>query len=1027
MLERLPIREDWVLGVDLGIGSCGIALVQLGQDPRILFMGSRCFEVPENPKDKSLKNAKRRAARLMRRTLRRRRQRMAAIRRLFATHAHAILPAGKPDDFHHRKDAPDPWRARAEGLSRALTKEEFAAALLHIAKHRGFKSTKKSESGANAPDDDKKMPQSVKANEELSAKYQTVGEMLFLDPKFAAKKRNTSGDYCHTLPRDALAHEVGVLFERQRKFGNAWANSALQDAYVAIAFFQRPVQDSEEMVGTCPLEHQHGRSAMRTARHAPSFERFRLLSRLNAISIRQPGGVRHRISPAEIALIDADFGAQKSITFATLRKMLSLPKQAFFEGIEADKEKRDVCAGAGAAAGTYAIRSCLGETLWRVAKANPEALDRAAEILAFREDIANIERGLRQTGLDPAVADKLLQGARDGAFSHFQKAGHVSAKAAREMIPHLLQGQVYSEAAKLAGYDHAAERTVTLDDIRNAVVARAIREGRAQIRAVIREFGHRPGSVQIELARDVGKGPKERKEIEEGNKKRTAKRECRREEMRTTILGGRVPTDYELLKYELWKEQDHKCIYTMKCIAPEDLADSRNTVQVDHILPRSQSQDNSYTNLALCFVSANQNKRRRTPYEWFGKSDPARWEQFEAWVRTLKIKGFKKRNLLLQNFDAERQERFVNRNLNDTRYGCRALAGEIRLRLYPETDGNRRVFARPGAITAMLRKSWGLEVLKKGVDGERIADDRHHAIDALVCAGCNEATLQKLTKVYQREEELGREDFVPSVPPPWPSFRNDALAAYEKVFVSRSERARARGQGHDDTVRQVKVVDGETLVYERKEIAKLEKDDLKLIKNPERNKAIVDALAAWIDAGKPADKPPRSPKGDVIRKVRIETNKKSGVKVRDGLADSTSMVRVDVFVKNGKYFLVPIYSYQVLNKAEFPKPPNKAISAHKPESEWNEVDQASEFLLSLYPDCYVEVVKADGQVIEGYYRGTDRSSGSIGLSLHNIRDRLIRGIGVRTLRSIKKFTVDRLGRKHPVGREKRTWHGEVCT
>jgi hypothetical protein len=36
-------------------------------------------------------------------------------------------------------------------------------------------------------------------------------------------------------------------------------------------------------------------------------------------------------------------------------------------------------------------------------------------------------------------------------------------------------------------------------------------------------------------------------------------------------------------------------------------------------------------------------------------------------------------------------------------------------------------------------------------------------------------------------------------------------------------------------------------------------------------------------------------------------------------------------------------------------------------------------------------------------------------------------VGARTLHSLKKFQIDRLGRKFEIKREKRTWHGVVCT
>src|SRR3546814_3256853 len=76
-----------------------------------------------------------------------------------------------------------------------------------IAKHRGFKSNKKSDASQNAPDDSKKMLGAVAANRELLAQYGTVGRMVVNDAKFTERKRNKGGDYTHTFARDDLQDE----------------------------------------------------------------------------------------------------------------------------------------------------------------------------------------------------------------------------------------------------------------------------------------------------------------------------------------------------------------------------------------------------------------------------------------------------------------------------------------------------------------------------------------------------------------------------------------------------------------------------------------------------------------------------------------------------------------------------------------------------------------------------------------------------------------------------------------------------
>ena len=79
---------------------------------------------------------------------------------------------------------------------------------------------------------------------------------------------------------------------------------------------------------------------------------------------------------------------------------------------------------------------------------------------------------------------------------------------------------------------------------------------------------------------------------------------------------------------------------------------------------------------------------------------------------------------------------------------------------------------------------------------------------------------------------------------------------------------------------------------------------------------MVKALRRWIAAGKPKDKLPRSPKGDIIRKVRVATKDRVAVELNGGTVDRGEMARVDVFRKKNKkgkweFYVVPIYPHQI--------------------------------------------------------------------------------------------------------------------
>jgi CRISPR-associated endonuclease Csn1 len=203
-----------VVGVDGGIASIGWAVLDIDHaEMTIVAAGVRTFDAPETDKERTPTNALRRQHRGQRRVIRRRRQRMAQIRALFAEHG--LVPEA---DTQALALGLDPWLLRAEGLDRALKGPELAVALGHIARHRGFRSNAKREHGANAADETSKMKKAIEKTRERLGQWKTVGQMFAADPDFAGRKRNRGGDFTRSMLRSDQEDEVRVLFAAQRKF-----------------------------------------------------------------------------------------------------------------------------------------------------------------------------------------------------------------------------------------------------------------------------------------------------------------------------------------------------------------------------------------------------------------------------------------------------------------------------------------------------------------------------------------------------------------------------------------------------------------------------------------------------------------------------------------------------------------------------------------------------------------------------------------------------------------------------------------
>ena len=151
-----------------------------------------------------------------------------------------------------------------------------------------------------------------------------------------------------------------------------------------------------------------------------------------------------------------------------------------------------------------------------------------------------------------------------------------------------------------------------------------------------------------------------------------------------------------------------------------------------------------------------------------------------------------------------------------------------------------------------------------------------------------------------------------------------------------------------------------------------------------------------------------------------------------GSANNDSMIRIDVFhVEGDGYYFVPIYVADTLK----PELPNRACVAYKPLAEWKEMKD-EDFLFSLYPNDLFRVTHRRGLKLTKaqkdsslpdsyettsemlYFITANISVASISGRNHD-NSYLISGLGIKTLESLEKYTVDVLGRYNPVKKEKR--------
>jgi len=311
-------------------------------------------------------------------------------------------------------------------------------------------------------------------------------------------------------------------------------------------------------------------------------------------------------------------------------------------------------------------------------------------------------------------------------------------------------------------------------DLPNPIVRQAMVEVRKVVNAVIREHGM-PDRIHIELAREAKKSAEQRQQIRFDNAKRERHRAEIAERLETEF--GLKSTRANINRYLLWEEQGGDCIYCGKNISRAALF--TDDIDIDHILPRWRSLDDSMGNKLVCHQRCNHEKKDRTAREWLESFDRPRYEQMLQLARRL---DYGKRQKL-QQMDIELSD-FVERQLRDTTYIAR------RVKEYLECLGVPVVCPR-GGMTKDLRHWWGLNnILDKEKKGRKNREDhRHHAVDAIVIALTDHGRLHALANA--RGENM---------PPPWGGFLNDARMAVLGVNVSHRAQKKISGALHEATI-----------------------------------------------------------------------------------------------------------------------------------------------------------------------------------------------------------------------------------
>lgn len=629
-------------------------------------------------------------------------------------------------------------------------------------------------------------------------------------------------------------------------------------------------------------------------------------------------------------------------------------------------------------------------------------------------------------------------------------------------------GEGVEKTQFLPALDSAARLSIT-----SPVALRSISQAIKVVNAIIRERGCSPTFLNVELAREMAKDFQERNQIRKEYEQNERRNERIMERLRTEFRRS-SPTGQDLVKFRLYEEQGGICPYSQKPIMSDRLFET-GYAEVDHIVPYSISFDDGYRNKVLVLAEENRNKGNRLPLEYLSGQ---RREDYIVWVKNSVRDSRKRQRLLKEAVTEEDEARFKDRNLQDTQTASRFILNYIQEHLLfsPYASGKtRHVHAVNGSVTSYLRKRWGMKKV-------RANGDLHHAVDALVVVCTTEGMIRRVseyakgqeTRYTRTETRQGVADWEDSrrsreFPLPWPCFRAELDARLSDdpanavrglglplslaqevplrpIFVSRAPRRKVSGSAHEATIKSGKELEKGKLVW-KVPLTKLKLDKAGEIQGyyrPEDDRLLYETLKARLqqyggDAKSAFAEPFYKPKhdgtpGPLVRGVKLwqESTLNVPVEGSKGYAENGDMVRIDVFHAEGDgYYFVPIYVADTI-KAELP---NKASVANKKAADWKPM-RDEDFLFSVYPNDLLKIThkkklnlkpaQKDSTLLSRceiksallYFTDANISTASINCCNHD-NSYIVESLGIKTLASIEKYSVDVLGVCHPVRQEKR--------
>lgn len=657
----------------------------------------------------------------------------------------------------------------------------------------------------------------------------TVGEYLMgkidADPHFSTKNV--------VFYRQDYLDEFERIWETQAQFHPELTKDLKHEIRDIIIFYQRALKSQKGLVSICEFENKEieieadGKKKKKTIgykvcpKSSPIFQNFKIWQILNNIEIK--GKINRPLYEEEKTLLYNELSYKGKISESEAVKLLFSDSKGLylnFKSIEGNKTQASLFKAYEkiiemSGHGEYDFEKMSSDKVIQLVHQIFETLGFNTDILYYNVSLDDkkiekqpmyqlwhllysYEGDKSNTGLDSLINIIHTKYGFDKEYAKiiagvsFQDDyGSLSAKAIKKIMPHLIAGNEYSVACELAGYRHS-KSSLTKEEIeskvlqdklqelpknslRNPVVEKILNQMVNVVNATIEAYG-KPDEIRIEMARELKKSAKEREKDTENISKATKEYEEYRKIIQQEF-GFPYVSRNDIIKYRLYKELEprgYKTLYSNTYIPKDQLF--TKSFEVEHIIPKANLFDDSFSNKTLEASDINREKANSTAYDYvLEKYGEDKIAEYETAVNDLfKGKGgvseSKRKKLLMKGSDIG--EGFIARDLRDTQYIARKakeMLGSI----------VKTVTSTTGSVTDRLREDWqlvdtmqelnwdkydklGLTEIIEGRDGQRIRrikdwtkrnDHRHHAMDALTIAFTKPSHIQYLNNLNARSDK----------------------------------------------------------------------------------------------------------------------------------------------------------------------------------------------------------------------------------------------------------------------------------